>query len=260
MGKHFNLMEFLRKVPHDLLQSYCARESILSGFSWGECKKADAEKIAKALGTEGKDVADRVMTHFRTLWDMSGRGFTHGALNEARHWNDHEASAAIHQLNSHLAKAFWTTLERSKFVKNAKILSEVDTLPEGAWLKRGGLPARPGPVDDAMVAMLEASLVEFFKRTEYRGSNCKIDPIRRGDEEIFFAYAEDHPDTEMVWQGDQLEVQIFNPAFRLIFKHNDKRRTLDIHVAGDRRKIPYSSFSPRPCSTRKYQQSLRAAL
>ena len=109
--------------------------------------------------------------------------------------------------------------------------------PEGAWVERGYLL---GPVDEAAVAALEASLVEYFSRTEHRGGNCKIDPIRRGSEEIFFAYAEDHPDTEWVWQGDQLSAQMFNPAFRLkqIFKHNDERRTLDIHVAGDRRKVP----------------------
>lgn len=238
MSKHFNLMEFLRKVPQDLLQTYCTREGILNGFSWGKWKKADAEEIAKALTAESKEVADRVMIHFRTLWDMSGRGFTYGALNEAKHWKDDDATAAINQLNSHLGKVFWKTLERPQFVKNAKILSEVDTLPEGAWVKRGGLPARPGPVDETMVAKLEASLIELFQSTEYRGSNCKIDPIRRGPEEIFFAYAEDHPDTEMVWQGSLLEPQVFNPAFRLIFKHNNEKGTLDIHVAGDRRKVP----------------------
>ncbi|MGE0766243.1 MAG: hypothetical protein AB7L90_07235 [Hyphomicrobiaceae bacterium] len=238
MSKHFNLMEFLRKAPNELLQLYCEREGILGGFAWEQRKQTDAEKIATALAAEGKGVTDRVKIHFRMLWDISGRGFTHGALNEAKFWGDDEAATTIKQLKSHLAKAFWTTLERPNFVKNAKILSAVDALPDGAWVKRGGLPARPGPVDEAVVASLEASLVEFFTRTEYRGDYCKIDAIRRGGEEIFHAYAADHPDSDMFWRGSQLEAQVFNPSIRLIFKHDDVRRTLDIHVSDDRRKIP----------------------
>ena len=190
MSKHFNLLEFLCKVRHDLLQLYCAREGILTDFAWGQGKKADAPAlVAKALATEGRDVLDRATIHFRAIWDMSGRGFTHGALNEARFWGDAEGYDIIKRHNSHLSRAFWTTLERPKYVKNAKFLSDVDKLPDGAWVKRAGLPMRPGPVDDAVVAALEAGLIEYFTRTEHRGDNCKIDPIRRDGEEIFFFYA-----------------------------------------------------------------------
>ena len=239
MGKHFNLMEFLRKVPRDLLQIYCSREGILTDFSWGHGKKMEAAAlIGQALAAEGRAVSDRVTIHFRNIWDIAGLGFTHGALNEARFFKDTEAYGAIKRLKSHLSRAFWTTLERPQYVKKARILADIDQLPDGAWVRRSGLPARPGPVDDAVVAALEAGVIDYFTRTEHRGGNCKIDPIRRDGEEIFFVYAEDHPDTELVWQSGQLEPQAINPAFRLIFRHYDERRILDIFVQGDRRKIP----------------------
>ncbi len=238
MSKHFNLLEFLRRVPKDLLQLFCARQDILQGFDWGAGNKVAAEQVADALRAQGTDIARGAMANFNGLCDLAGPGFTQGVLNEAKFFSDDVAYKAIQGRKSHLGKAFWVTLERPQYVVNAKILSDIDGLPAGAWIKRGGMPARPGPVDQSVVQALEAKLIEYFSAREYRGANCKIDCLRRGSEEIFFAYAEDHPDTELFWQDGQLVPQVLNPSFQLIFKHDDERRTIEIYIEGDRRLVP----------------------
>ena len=238
MSKHFQLLDFLRRAPKDLLQTYCNRHGILKGFDWGAGKQVPAEYAVAKLRAAGPDVLKKVTLDFHAVWDLAGAGFTRGVLNEAQYRNDAAAYETMKRLKSHLAKAFWTTLERQGYVSNAKILSDVDKLSEGAWIKRSGFPLRPGLVDQAVVDALSDALVEFFSAREHRGSNCKIDCLRRGDEEIFFAYAQDHPDTDLFWHAGQLEPQELNPSFKLIFKHNDSRRTLEIHLEGDKTVVP----------------------
>ena len=238
MGKHFQLLDFLRRAPKALLQTYCERNDILQGFDWGPGMTVSAEQVANAIEGHGAKVFRRTALDFRAVWQLAGTGFSRGVLNETQFRGATSDYATVRGLKSNLAKAFWTTLERPELVANAKILSEVDQLPAGAWIKRIALPSRPGPVDQAVVDTFEGVLIDFFTRTEHRGGNCKIDCLRRGDEEIFFTYAEDHPDIDLFWQDRKLQPQILHPSFKVIFKHNDLRRTLDIYIEGDRRIVP----------------------
>ena len=62
--------------------------------------------------------------------------------------------------------------------------------------------------------------------------------LRQGETEIFFAYIEDHPDSESVWQSGQLEPLLFSRSFRLFFRHVDRQRSLDIFITDDRQIVP----------------------
>jgi len=238
MSKHFQLLDFLRRAPKKLLRAYCEKREVLAGFDWGSGRAVPAERVASALQQVGSKLCPKIVTEFRELSDLAGPGFTRGLMNEAKFHRDDEAYENLSKVKSHIGKALWAFLERPSFLPNAIILNSVDKLPPGAWIKRGTLPARPGPVDQTIVAALEDALVEFFTRTQFRGHNCKIDCLQQNGEEIFYAYSEDHPDTELVWSGNQLTPQLRSPVFSMIFRHNDNRRTLDIYVEDDRTIVP----------------------
>lgn len=55
---------------------------------------------------------------------------------------------------------------------------------------------------------------------------------------FFFTYAEDHPDVDLFWLDGQLEPQVLNPSFKLIFKHKDVQRMLEIYIEGNRNVVP----------------------
>ena len=237
MSGQFLLRDFLGRVSAHLLGAYCERRGILGGFDWGPAKKADAEAVAHALEAAGSNAFERATVDFRAVWDLHGRGFTLGLLNEAKFRDDQQAISTLQKL-SHLDKAFWAVMERPAWAANAKILSDVDKLPAGAWIKRNGLPARPGPVERPMVDELEAALIDFFMTREFRGRNCKIEALRREEEEIFFTWAEDHPDSDLLWENGHLRPQTLSRSFTLVFKHRDRHRSLDIYLEGDRGLVP----------------------
>lgn len=232
MAKLFEPVDFLRRVPQPLLKGYCDLRGLLGGYDW-----ADLRGIARELQRAGSVAYTAAIADFRVIWNHHGRAFTRGLMNEAAYHRDDAAYQALFKL-SHLGKAFWATLERPEWVANASILSEVDSLPPGAWIKRKSLPARPGPVDQEMVERLESELIEYFSKAEHRGHNCRIECLRSGDDEIFFTYAEDHPDTDLLWLDGQLKPHVLSKSFLLIFKHNDSRRSLDIHIEGSREVVP----------------------
>jgi hypothetical protein len=169
-----------------------------------------------ALRSTGSDTYRKATADFRAVWDLHGQGFTRGVLNEANFRSDVQASAELRSL-SHLAKAFWVTLYRPDWVANAKVLSDVDRLPAGAWIKRRNLPARAGEVHEHLVEQLQEDLITFFTKTQHRGSSCKIECLRFGDDEIFYTYAEDHPDTNVFWLDGELQSHVLSPNFCLIF-------------------------------------------
>ena len=237
MSRHFELLDFLRSAPKGLLKSYFASRGLLRDVPWDALERREGVLIAQALETVPTDERNRVVADFRNIWDLHGRGFTKGILNEAQFHEDPAASQALHA-ETHLGKALWAILHRPEWAAKAKVLAEIDQLPDGAWIKRLGLPARPGLVDGATISQLEVGLIEFFTKKQHRGRHCKVVGLRQGETEIFFAYIEDHPDSESVWQSGQLEPLLFSRSFRLFFRHVDRQRSLDIFITDDRQIVP----------------------
>ena len=236
MTGHFNLLDFLRRIRTELLQAYCGRRETLADFHWGKSRRVEPERLADALQATSK--FDEIVADFREIHEMADAGLTVGLLNEAQFHGDATASQAIDAQPSHLAKAFWVVLERPAFIAASKVIRHVDKLPPGSWIKRRGLPRCPGPVNQSMVERLQDGLIEFFTRTEYRGKSCKIDCLRHGDEEIFYAHAEDYPDTHLLWEDGAPTARVLSKGFPLIFRHDDARRTLDIYIEGANDVIP----------------------
>lgn len=236
MTGHFHLLDFLRRIPTELLRAYCARREILADFEWGGRRRVEPEQLADALNATS--TFDEIVADFREIHDIADAGLTVGLLNEARFHEDAVATETIDAQPSHLAKAFWVALERPQFIAASKVIRHVDKLPPGSWIKRRGLPRRPGRVNQSMVERLQDRLIEFFTRVEYRGKSCRIDCLRHGDEEIFYAYAEDYPDTHLLWEDGMPIARVLCKGFPLIFRHDDARRTLEIYIEGANDVIP----------------------
>ena len=226
----------MRRAPNDLLREYFARKNVLSEIDWEAQQGSDIEPILAAYIGLPRDLQDEVSSDFR---DLNARtrdgGFVKAILAEARFHNiDPDLPDHFNAMRSHLERAFWVLLHRrEQYWNGANVIWRVDKLPAGQWQKRRKLPPRPGPVDEGVVEDLRQALIAFFGSNEARGRNCKIEAYRRDDDEIFYAYPEDYKRTVSEYIGDKLEERTIQPAFEIIFVHNERKRTLDIHIEGD---------------------------
>jgi hypothetical protein len=236
MARHYNPRDFLRRAPSHLLREYFLRKGVLAEIDWEAHKQSDVEPVLAALVSLPRDLQDDISRDFQDLTARTNDGgFVKAILSEARfHGIDPDLSDRFNAMRSHLERAFWILLHRKDmYWDGANVIWRVDKLPPGQWQKRGGLPQRPGPVDEGVVEDLRQSLIEYFSKNEARGRNCKIEAYRREDDEIFYAYPEDYKRTVSEYIGDTLKLRTMQPTFEIIFVHNDRRRTLDIHIEGD---------------------------
>ena len=128
MTGHFNIFGFLRKIPTDLLRTYCFRREVLADFQWKRGRYQDAGLVAAALQAAGEQKFQEIVAELQMVWDLAELEFTRAIMNEVRFHGDDEAAAAIKVQRGHLQKALWIFAERKAFLANSKILRDVDKL------------------------------------------------------------------------------------------------------------------------------------
>ena len=60
------------------------------------------------------------------------------------------------------------------------------------WRKRKNMGHESAAVDDASIRELSNQIHNYFHRTEGWGTNCVVEPFRRGNLDFYFAYPEDY--------------------------------------------------------------------
>lgn len=93
-----------------------------------------------------------------------------------------------------------TFLDHRMYWRGACRFSHADGLPY--WRKRLHMGHEAAAVDDASLQQLAGMIRDYFHRTEGRGNNCLVEPLRRGNLDYFFAYPEDfHNKARSGWMG-----------------------------------------------------------
>jgi hypothetical protein len=67
---------------------------------------------------------------------------------------------------------------------------------------------------------------------EGRGKNCKVETLRRGELDYFFAYPEDYSQHSIEWVNGEFGRRPHNPAFEVIYVYSEKDGTLDLNFRG----------------------------
>jgi hypothetical protein len=67
---------------------------------------------------------------------------------------------------------------------------------------------------------------------EGRGKNCKVETLRRGELDYFFAYPEDYSQHSIEWVNGEFGRRPHNPAFEVIYVYSKQDGTLDLNFRG----------------------------
>ena len=79
---------------------------------------------------------------------------------------------------------------------------------------------------------MAASIRDYFHRMEGRGKNCKVETLRRGELDYFFAYPEDYSQHSIEWVNGEFGRRPHNPAFEVIYVYSKQDGTLDLNFRG----------------------------
>jgi hypothetical protein len=239
MTKDLDLRRFFMTAPHKWLRRYFDDRHVLNGINWKAVTVRKIEPIHSAFFALDENARTAMIDDFRNIAMLSTPLGKVQIMDEADYWGEADGLGKIfEELEDPGACAFWTFFERPKWWNGAVFLASADSKPRRPWRTRINMPVlgrKPTHEDGRRLA---ASISEIFMPSEARGRFCEMHQLRRGDLEYYFAYPQDHRETSIEYDRDgQMTKRPHNPAFEIIFVHDDKNQTLAIWHIGPMERV-----------------------
>lgn len=230
MAKELDIRRFFMRAPHKWLQRYFDTRHVLNGIDWNTVSVRKIDAIAQAFSSLPEDLQSEMINDFQDIALLSTTLGKVQIIDEAGFWGVAEGLGGIfEELEDPGACAFWTFFEKPKVWKGAIFLANADDKPKRPWKMRINMPALGRLPTHEDGVHLGRAISEIFMHKEGRGKYCAVHQIRRGDLEYFFAYPQNHRKTAIEYEHDgELTKRPHNPAFEIIFLHDDANRTLSI--------------------------------
>ncbi len=241
MAMAFDIRHFFRRAPRDWLKRYFDRASLLADFDWSTLGKRKVDPLLGRWAEIDEEQRRQAVEAFRNIKLLATPACKVQIIDEASFFGlQHEVSAKLLELGDFYACAFWVMMEQPKCWEGALRYALADGKSKRYWRKRINMPKLGRQPTHRDAQALAAALTELFTRSEARGSSCVVHPYRRGADgrrEYFFGYPEDHKHTPLVFEDGELVARPHNPAFEVIFVHDDQEQTLSIWHEGDKERV-----------------------
>jgi hypothetical protein len=236
MARHYTTKDFFRLVPNDLLARYFHEQGLFTDLDFAAMKETKPEALFSAWLGLPDDPRNHMDAEFRVIFEMScPKGFQ-AIIDEAR-WQMRERpddlTDFVETLSvqpNHYHRAMLTYLHHRECWRGAMRFYQADSLTY--WRKWKNLGHRPAGVDEADIQRLATLIRDYFHRTEGRGNNCVVEPLRRGKRDYFFAYPEDYSQQSYEWVDGEFENRPHTPAFVVVFVYSQDEGTLDLNFQG----------------------------
>lgn len=241
MARHFSTKDFFRQIPNSLLARYFGARELLGDLDFSALTETQPDELFAAWLTVPDALRHEMDAEFREIFDLSDEKGFRAIIDEAE-WHlagDQHARAEfvdkLAVLSNHFERAMVTFLDHNQYWKGATLFHHADSLPY--WRKRKNLPHEPAAVDAASLQELAGLIRNYFHHTEGRGSNCVVEPFRRGELDYFFAYPEDYSQQSIEWVEGQFGRRPHNPAFEVIYVYSQCDGSLDLNFRGSYKAI-----------------------
>lgn len=242
MPRALDIRKFFRRAPHDWLARYFDRNGLLTDFDWSSIGKRKIDALLEQWHGLDHEQRVRAAEDFLNIQLLATPGCKVQIIDEAAHFGEHgEVANKLLELGDFYACAFWVFLERPDLWGGALRYALADGKSKTYWRRRINRPKLGRePVRSDADALADA-LTKLFTKMEARGAKCAVHPYRRGGDrrrEYYFAYVEDHRHTPLVFDdADELVARPHNPAFDIIFIHDDEEQTLSIWHQGNMERV-----------------------
>lgn len=241
LAKAFDIRHFFRRAPDEWLRRYFDSAGLLADFDWTASVKHKSAALLRNWFAIDEGSRRRCVEDFRNIKLIATPSCKVQIIDEAAyHGLTDEVGKKLEELGDFYACAFWVLLEQPKCWEGSIRYALADGKSKRYWRKRVNIPKLGRRPTESDAKALASALTELFTASEGRGSKCVVHPYRRGEggkREYFFAYPEDHKHTPLVFDEDELVARPHNPAFEVIFIHDDEEQTLSIWHEGDRERV-----------------------
>ncbi len=236
MARQYSAKTFLRNVPNTLLEEYFKRRGIDLGFRWSHLHETDVDPVFLALEKLPDQTRGEIDTDFRMINDLCSAAGVLSILDHATLWQQDLGDRFASMKNAY-ERAFWTFLNEPHHFRVAGNFHEMDR--RGGWHRRAVGQAIE-PLTDADTRNALQDRLRLIYRRQGRGKYCHVDYYFRHfpDRHCFFAYPEDHADTDLGFdEKGRLQQRARRSAFEIIFVYRPDEGMLELHARGKRKEI-----------------------
>lgn len=246
MAKPLNIRHFFKRASKEWLRRYFERRGLLPDFDWASVTKRKIDPLLNSWLSLGPHERQATMNDFQEIELLATPVGKVQFIDEAafqekfRPGVHQEVSTKMLELGDYYACAFWVLLTHEECWKGALRYAVADGKSKTYWRKRSDMPRLGREPTDDDAKRLGVALSDYFMRNQGRGRACVVHPYRRGldaKREYFFAYPEDHEHTPLVFDDGELVARSHNPAFEVIFIHDEEQQILNIWHDGNREQI-----------------------
>ena len=193
MTQSFNIKQYFRRSPPGLLRRHFEQNGALSTFEWSAIKPKNVQPLVDAWKGLDEDTQGRMGHEFVHITLLATAAGKVQILDEAGfHRKRTEVAAQLEKLNGLYECAYWTFFEHPDCWNGAIRFAQSDGKSRRSWRKRANMPPLGRASTAADGQALAAALIELFRQKEARGEHCVVEQYRRGDQEYYFAYPQDH--------------------------------------------------------------------
>lgn len=263
MAQDLDLNRFFKRAPKEWLMRYFELHGVLVGVNWGAVSVRNVDELAVAFSKIAADIRGPMVEDFVNIKLLATPAGKVQIIDEAAyHGVQEEVARKLAELNDIFACVFYVRLEQRNVWDGAVFYATADTKPKRYWHKRINMPKLGRlPTDDDGLGLANA-VSELFLTREGRGGHCEVRQLRRGeraDREYYFAYPQDHKLNTIQYHDGKIAKRPYNPAFEIIFEHNDSEQTLSIwhHGSKDRAKDLQQVFARSVLGTEIVRDSPR---
>jgi hypothetical protein len=238
MANVLDIRQFFRRSPREWLRRYFEWRGVLAGFDWTSLRPRDLEPLMTAWLALDSTQRDEMMADFANIAMLATPAGKMQIIDEAPfHGVEEIVIAKLAELEDIYACVYWLFLEQTECWNGAVFYAAADGKPKRYWRKRINMPGlgRLASHDDGRA--LAAAITGILRRREARGDLCVVHQYRRGGREYYFAYPLDHRQTAIEYDAGEMTKRPYNPAFEIIFIHDDAQRTLSIWHDGKKERV-----------------------
>ena len=236
MARHYSTRSFFRQIPNPLLARYFEGQSLFDDVDFPAIEETKPDELFAAWLKLPEEQRKPMDAEFQDIFELSSDKGFRAIIDEAR-WQMRATPEALtgfvealSGMPNHYHRAMLTYLDHGACWKGATRFYHADTLPY--WRKRKNMGHGHAAVDDDSIQLLANQIRDYFHRTEGRGNNCLVEPLRRGELDYYFAYPEDYSQQSVEWVNGEFDRRPHNPAFEVIFIYCQKEGTLDLNYRG----------------------------
>jgi hypothetical protein len=239
MSKDFDPRRFLQKAPNAMLRRYLDARGYLPDFDWQVLTETRIEALYQAISALPSGVMDGVIADFKDIDVLATEGGKLAVLDVADAVGVGGLVAEqLEALGDFHECSFWTFLEHKDIWPIAVRIADADNKPRRYWRRRNNMPGLATTVSDAIGKQLGESLSNLLFRKQARGQRCHVEHYSRGARDYFFAYPQDHRQSDLELLDGEFKKRLRLPTFEIVFVFDKVSRTLRTWWRGNSKLVP----------------------